>query len=398
MNNDFEWIFFERSAKYYGSAVNLVDQCEYIAKTGEKVSVVVAESGELIDRIRDKNGIQLIVQSLPKAINKYDKKLLKLSLFKKLTSLLHLLAWNTKLIFTLRNIITTRSILVVNNTRTFFFFFPTVLFVKIFWRRKVIWKVQTTSYPYRVAMPLFSACSNMIFFYGGVKNLSSFTTAAFGSLKKRSDKIVNMDNPVDVLKYRKKQVGESKTFNRFPVKIMMVGEIKRDKGTRDGVEIIMQLRNEGVDAKLYHYGEMLNENNGEYASELHNFIISNDLNSHVKFMGYRKSLVLDYIENDILLHCSYIEAKPLIILEASASALPTVSYEVGGISEQVVDQKTGFLLPVGDIKSAVKALTRLANNPSKSLEMGQNARDYVTAKFNHEIINSKFVCNAKTRK
>jgi glycosyltransferase involved in cell wall biosynthesis len=50
---------------------------------------------------------------------------------------------------------------------------------------------------------------------------------------------------------------------------------------------------------------------------------------------------------------------PTVILEAMAAAKPVVATRSGGASEMVVEGKTGFLIPIGEVKKGAKALDQL---------------------------------------
>ena len=62
------------------------------------------------------------------------------------------------------------------------------------------------------------------------------------------------------------------------------------------------------------------------------------------------------------------------ICEASASGLPIIASQVGGVSEIVVDTITGFLVREKDYKTAGEKLVELVSNGSLRTKMGENGR------------------------
>lgn len=68
-----------------------------------------------------------------------------------------------------------------------------------------------------------------------------------------------------------------------------------------------------------------------------------------------------------LLLPSLLEGLPGVILEAMQAKVPVVCYDVGGISEVVLDQKTGFLLPLGDEKGFSQVIKTEILNPNPRL-------------------------------
>jgi len=93
---------------------------------------------------------------------------------------------------------------------------------------------------------------------------------------------------------------------------------------------------------------------------------------------------LVYRALDIFVLTSSIEGLPLALLEAMASGLPTISTDVGAISEVIEDGKTGIVVPPGDSRVLQSALEELLNNPDRAREMGELARKRVEEKFNAE--------------
>lgn len=74
---------------------------------------------------------------------------------------------------------------------------------------------------------------------------------------------------------------------------------------------------------------------------------------------------------------SHMEANPLSILEAMATAKPVVATRVGSIPENVQEGKTGFLVPPGDANALAQRIIWLLNHPAEAHRMGQLARQHV---------------------
>jgi glycosyltransferase involved in cell wall biosynthesis len=75
------------------------------------------------------------------------------------------------------------------------------------------------------------------------------------------------------------------------------------------------------------------------------------------------------------------EAFGISAVEASASGLPVIATETGGLSDIVVDQRTGFLIPVGDVQALATRLRILVENPDLRWEMSLAAHQRAKNRF-----------------
>jgi len=77
-------------------------------------------------------------------------------------------------------------------------------------------------------------------------------------------------------------------------------------------------------------------------------------------------------------------------LEAQASSLPIVAFNVPGVREVVEDGLTGFLVPPNDCNSMISAIKTLIEDRDLRLKMGMNARLNVEKKFDIKLIESQY--------
>jgi glycosyltransferase involved in cell wall biosynthesis len=78
------------------------------------------------------------------------------------------------------------------------------------------------------------------------------------------------------------------------------------------------------------------------------------------FVSLESGLVELYRSSHLLLHCSWTEGLPQVLLEASASRLPMVATAVGGVPQAV--EGAALLIAPGDASAAAVALRRLAGD------------------------------------
>ncbi len=94
------------------------------------------------------------------------------------------------------------------------------------------------------------------------------------------------------------------------------------------------------------------------------------LEDRVNFLGSRTDVPELLIKSHVFLLISKWEGFPRSIIEAMRAGLPVVASDVGGTKEAVIDTKTGFLIPRGDLEGLIKGLEKIINQPKLRAEMG----------------------------
>ncbi|GIU13146.1 MULTISPECIES: N-acetyl-alpha-D-glucosaminyl L-malate synthase BshA [unclassified Shewanella] len=103
---------------------------------------------------------------------------------------------------------------------------------------------------------------------------------------------------------------------------------------------------------------------------------------HVTFMG-DVTHVEHYLPNaDCMIQPSYRESFSMVLLEAMACAVPTVSSNVDGIPEVVDNGQTGFMFDPDDAVGMAKAMTQILTEPQKQAQMGLAGRSRAAKLFN----------------
>ena len=106
----------------------------------------------------------------------------------------------------------------------------------------------------------------------------------------------------------------------------------------------------------------------------------------VIFAGWRNDISRLLCATDIYAICSFIEGLNLSILEAMAHGIPVVGTDVKGISNLIVDEVTGRLIPLDDVGAMVQSITELIESSALVRKMGSNARDRVRRRYSVEAM------------
>lgn len=94
---------------------------------------------------------------------------------------------------------------------------------------------------------------------------------------------------------------------------------------------------------------------------------------------------------DVLLLTSQMESFSLVTLEAMSCAVPTVTTDVGGLGEVVLDGQTGFLDPVGDIDALSSHVLQILQDDDLAHTMGQVGRKHAQQLFEQKEIVHRYL-------
>lgn len=108
---------------------------------------------------------------------------------------------------------------------------------------------------------------------------------------------------------------------------------------------------------------------------------------NVLSFGYvtdREEMALLYAAADLFLFTSLAENFPCVVMEAMASGTAVLAFDINGLNEQIVPDRTGFLVPVGDTDSLARATGRLLRNIPRLQAVGEAARRHAETHWSLE--------------
>jgi glycosyltransferase involved in cell wall biosynthesis len=87
---------------------------------------------------------------------------------------------------------------------------------------------------------------------------------------------------------------------------------------------------------------------------------------------------------DVFVLASEIEGLPLVVLEAMSQGVPVVATDVGGMPEAVIDDKTGYLVPAGDVGALTTSIARILRDTTVAARMREAALARFEQRFTME--------------
>lgn len=161
------------------------------------------------------------------------------------------------------------------------------------------------------------------------------------------------------------------------------------KGLHEVLPVFEEIVKEFPEAKLYVAGDIITANDtikdkvkiSGYGKYLLSLIRKYKLESHVKFLGALSAdqMCARYLKTHVFLCPSVIENSPNSVGEAMILGVPTVSADVGGIHNLLVDGKEGLLYKYGDKDAMKKAITDIFKDDKLALSLSGQASVHARA-------------------
>jgi len=185
-------------------------------------------------------------------------------------------------------------------------------------------------------------------------------------------------NAVDVRIFKKDSVYPSDDLY-----VLFVGRLDHKKGIDvllDVAKIVIRERNDVVFIII-----------GEGSLKEKIEVAARSLHGSLRVLGQIPSKTLpEWLSRAaILILPSYTEGLPTVCLEALATETPVVASNVGGTSEVIIDGKTGYLFPPGNVQLCAEKVLRLLADEALRRRMGRYGRDLVERFYSWEKVVEK---------
>jgi glycosyltransferase involved in cell wall biosynthesis len=130
---------------------------------------------------------------------------------------------------------------------------------------------------------------------------------------------------------------------------------------------------------------------GPLRSEVEEEVQARGLEERVFVLGNRSDVPDLLAASDAVLLASALEGMPGCLIEAGMASLPSVAYDLAGISEVVVHGETGFLVPPGDVGGLAEGLGKLFADDELRLRLGKEASSRCVGLFDLGVVVDGYV-------
>jgi len=161
--------------------------------------------------------------------------------------------------------------------------------------------------------------------------------------------------------------------SKQPVRLVMVARFNEQKDQETLLKAIAQLSNPSVHLDLIGSGISL-----EPCQDLTHSL---GIEARVSFLGDRRDVPKLLTQAQVFILSTHYEGLPISILEAMRAGLPVIATHVNGVPEEVLENKTGLLVPPRDPNSLAQGIAALIQSPILRQQMGQAGRERYQQEF-----------------
>jgi|WetSurMetagenome_2_1015567.scaffolds.fasta_scaffold26778_2 glycogen synthase len=167
--------------------------------------------------------------------------------------------------------------------------------------------------------------------------------------------------------------------------VLFVGNLIPRKGLPFLVKAAEKIFKEQAQTRFLIAGE------GSLKTQLQTSLQKANLAENFRFLGKisEGQLPMLYGCADVFALPSIQEGQGIVLLEAQASEVPVVAFDVGGVNEAVRNGETGFLAKLGNTDEFADAILKLLSDGALREKMGANGRKFVVDNFTWDICAEK---------
>jgi glycosyltransferase involved in cell wall biosynthesis len=189
------------------------------------------------------------------------------------------------------------------------------------------------------------------------------------------NKVSIIYNGVNLQKWSNQTKQNKKMYKKDVLVLGNAGRLVEQKCQKYLIDIALKLKAQNIPFILYIAGSGPLEKNLKQACRQHS------LEKEIVFLDFVDDVSQLFNTIEIYLTTSLHEGSSHVVLEAMASGIPVIAFDISSMPEIVSDGYTGYLVPFEDTDSFSERVKHLKNNPELLKEMGRNAQNVVADKF-----------------
>ncbi len=201
------------------------------------------------------------------------------------------------------------------------------------------------------------------------------------------NKIISIPNSIEIEKIENIKKKFVKSSNNY-LKLITVGRYAEKK---KGYDLVETFAKKLISKKIKFIWTFVGKNThkireNDYVKEkIEHFNFIDDIQNTEETYYPHSDLIKIYLDNDLYLNLSRIEAFGITFIESLACGLPVISFKKKGVEEIVIDKKNGYLSSNDNIDYLIEKIKYLQENEISLNELKQNCQRSIS-KFDTNLI------------
>lgn len=168
--------------------------------------------------------------------------------------------------------------------------------------------------------------------------------------------------------------------------VLFLGRFSKEKGVLRLIDIWKKVQEE---AKFREWN-LVFVGDGVLKEAMQDKINKLNLNDTIIIKGFTNDVEKEYLSASIYAMSSYSEGFGMVLIESASYALPSVAFDIAGLSDIIENEKSGFLIEDGNLQEFAKKLQLLMRDENLRKTMGENAKIHTKKHFSKELVLQKW--------
>ncbi|MBP6557452.1 MAG: glycosyltransferase, partial [Flavobacterium sp.] len=171
-------------------------------------------------------------------------------------------------------------------------------------------------------------------------------------------------------------------------KILCLANLRHQKNHFLLLEVAGKLKESNPDWTFHLVG---NDSNDDYSDKLKQQIVEKGLENNVFIYGTKNDTVNIIQQSEITILTSNSEGLPVALIEYGLLSKPTVTTNVGEIPLIITNAENGFVVAIKDASDFYKKLSKLINDESLRIKLGQNLNKTILEQNSEEAVLKQYL-------
>jgi len=160
-----------------------------------------------------------------------------------------------------------------------------------------------------------------------------------------------------------------------------VGRLTKDKGIEELILSFKSLQKKYTDIKLLILGSY-----GDVTGVSIDIEYEFKYNEDILYLGFVDNPEQYFYLMDVFIFPTYREGFGNVSIQAQAAGVPTIVSNVTGAKDTIINNETGFLVPVNDVNAIVDKIIKLKTDVELKRKLGENAKKFVRENFDSKNV------------